>query len=155
MTSEGRAPGPIPLRWVLGLLVCAPLLAGTAGCGRVDITRNKLQDDVGPTFRNMYVLQHRLLGQDATAPPQLSAATCTKGGARTPDQGPGDDWTCQVYWPVNGTLQTLAYEVRVKATGCYTAEGPTYNVGQQTLRTQNGRTVVNPLYAFDGCLNTG
>jgi hypothetical protein len=31
----------------------------------------------------------------------------------------------------------------------------TYNVGQQTLRTQDGRTVVNPLYAFDGCLNTG
>lgn len=143
-----------PLRYAPGLLAGAALLAGTTACGRGDITRGRLQDDFGPTFRNMYVLQHRLFGQDATAPPQLSAADCTKGGPQTPDQGPGDDWTCQVYWPVNGTLQTLGYEVQVKATGCYTAQGPTSNVGRQYLHTADGRTVVNPLYAFDGCLNT-
>jgi hypothetical protein len=144
-----------PSRSAAGLLVGAALLAGTTACGTVDITRSRLQDDVGPTFRNMYVLQHRLLGQDTATPAELSAANCTKGGPRTPDQGPGDDWTCQVYWPVNGTLQTLTYEVQVKATGCYTAQGPVSNVGQQYLHTADGRTVVNPLYAFDGCLNTG
>jgi hypothetical protein len=142
-------------RYALGFLMGAALAAGTAGCGTVDITRSKLQNDVGPTYRNMYVLQHRLLGQDTSTPPQLSAASCSKGGPKTPDQGPGDDWTCQVYWPVNGILRTLSYEVQVKATGCYTAQGPAYNVGQQNLPTADGRTVVNPLYAFDGCLNTG
>jgi hypothetical protein len=144
-----------PLRYALGILAGTALLAGATGCGTVDITRSKLQNDVGPTFRNMYVLQHRLLGQDTAASAQLSAATCTKGGPRTPDQGPGDDWTCQVYWPVNNALQTLTYEVQVKATGCYTAQGPANDVGQQNLRTADGRTIVNPLYAFDGCLNTG
>ncbi|GLY84994.1 hypothetical protein [Actinoallomurus iriomotensis] len=148
MTSNRTRP-------LAALLTGAALLAASAGCGTVDITRAKLQDDVGPTYRNMYVLQHRLLGQDADAPAQLATADCAKGGPETPDEGPGDDWTCQVYWPVNGTLQTLSYEVQVKATGCYTAQGPAYNVGRQDLHDPDGRTVPNPLYAFDGCLNTG
>jgi hypothetical protein len=86
------------------------------------------------------------------------------GTDEQPCGGSGGDWTCQVYWPVNGTLQTLTYEVQVKATGCYTAQGPVSNVGQQYLHTADGRTVVNtadgrtvvnPPYAFDGWLNTG
>lgn len=137
------------------LIALLALLPALAGCGASDITRARLQDDLGPTYRNMYVLQHRLLGQPADAPAQLATADCVKGGPDTPDTGPGDDWTCQVYWPASGTLRTLSYEVQVKATGCYTAQGPAYDVGQQNLRTPDGRTVPNPLYAFDGCLDTG
>lgn len=125
----------------------------TAGCGPVDVTRARLEAQVGPTFRNMYVLQQRLLGHTELAvPARTSVASCIKGSASTPDQGPGD-WTCQVHWPAaDGRLQTLSYDVKVQPVGCYTAQGPALLVGAQYLHAVDGRTVPNPLYEFDGCL---
>jgi hypothetical protein len=133
------------------------LLAVASGCAGGGITRAGLQSDVGPTFRNLYVLQQQWLGHsDQDTTPDTSLASCTKGGASTPDSGPGDDWVCVVHWPSpSGITEPIAYDVRVAANGCYTADGPASTIGQQTMQTTDGRTVPNPLYAFDGCLNLG
>jgi hypothetical protein len=137
-------------------LVAAAAVVVLAGCGPVDITRAKLQDDFGPTFRNMYVLQQKLLGHTPrSVPARVSRARCVKGGNGTPDRGPGDNWTCLVDWPAaDGHIEGLTYEVDVKPEGCYTAQGPATYVGQQTMRAADGRSVTNPLFEFDGCLDT-
>jgi hypothetical protein len=140
-------------RLLLALAAAGGTLLVAAGCGPVDVTRSRLEAQVGPTFRNMYVLQQHLLGHtELVVPARTSAASCIKGSRSTPDSGPGD-WTCQVHWPApDGQLQTLSYDVKVQPVGCYTAQGPALLVGAQYLHAVNGRTVPNPLYEFDGCL---
>lgn len=140
-------------RLPLALVAAGVTLLATAGCGSVDVTRSRLEAQVGPTFRNMYVLQQHLLGHtELVVPARTSAASCLKGSRSTPDSGPGD-WTCQVHWPApDGQSQTLSYDVKVQPVGCYTAQGPALIVGAQYLHAVDGRTVPNPLYEFDGCL---
>jgi hypothetical protein len=144
------------LRRLLLGLTAASAVAVLAGCGPVDVTQAKLQADFGPTFRNMYVFQQQLLGHTPqTVPARVSKARCVKGGNGTPDDGPGDNWTCLVDWPAaDGHIEGLTYEVDVKPEGCYTAQGPATYVGQQTMRAADGRSVTNPLFEFDGCLDT-
>jgi hypothetical protein len=147
-----------PTGRLLALVGAAALLSAAAGCGPAAITRTNLQGDFGPTFANMYVLQQRLLGNPSvTADAQLRTATCARGGPETPDRGPGNDWSCQVYWPLApaGQAQTVSYDVEAKPTGCYTAQGPANEVGQQTIRAADGRMVTNPLFEFYGCLDLG
>ena len=145
------------MRRIMIVLVVGVTLLGLAGCGNGGITRASLQAGVGPTFRNMYLVQQRWLGHDdpyTTA--DTSVASCTKGGPSTPDSGPGDDWVCVVHWPSpSGITEPISYDVRVQPDGCYTADGPATTIGQQTMQTAAGKTVPNPLYAFDGCLNVG
>ena len=147
--SESRA-----LRRVLLLLAAVGVLAG---CGTQGVTATTLSASVGPTFRNMYVLQQRLAGNASPYTTSDNAfAHCTRNGKSTKDsRGAGAGWTCLVHWPApDGHTETLAYEVSVKPDGCYTAQGPSGLVGQQTLRTPDGRDVTNPLYEFDGCFST-
>jgi hypothetical protein len=155
-------------RHPVALAAVAAMLLAAGGCGTVDITGARLQDNVGSTYLNMYVLQQRLLGRaDPPVPLDSSVANCAKGGfggggrvgrpdPTTPDRGAGDDWVCQVRWlGPNGLIDTLTYDVRVQPAGCYTAQGPASVVGQQNMRAADGRTVPNPLYEFDGCLDIG
>ncbi len=67
--------------------------------------------------------------------------------------GAGDDWDCHLF--VNGPRFRglgVDYTVNVKTNGCYTAEAPASVVGPLHIRAAGGRRVVNPLYAFDGCM---
>jgi hypothetical protein len=141
----------------LGIAAGAVLSLAIGGCSNGTITAADLQADIGPLFRNMYVLQQQWLGHDiAYTTADTSVASCTKGGVSTPDVGPGDDWVCVVHWPSpSGITEPIAYDVSVQSGGCYTASGPATTIGQQTMQTSNGRTVPNPLYAFDGCLDLG
>ncbi|GAA4216412.1 hypothetical protein [Actinocatenispora rupis] len=138
------------MRRILPLL----LLAMLAGCGTPTITAARLSADLGPTYRNMYVFQQQLLGHGRVPTSADTAwSRCTRGGSSTSDSGAGDGWSCLVHWPApDGHTETLAYEVSVAPDGCYTAQGPSGYVGQQTLTTPDGRRVTNPLYEFDGCL---
>jgi len=145
------------------------LLAGIAllatGCGTSGITGASLAANVGPTFRNMYRLQQRLLGDADQSTADNAWARCFRGGAvkpgatavpgstRNSGSGAGTGWTCLVHWPApDGHTQTLGYELSVQPNGCYTAQGPSGYVGQQDIRTPEGKTVTNPLFEFDGCL---
>jgi hypothetical protein len=141
-------------RIAAALTLSLALLTTACEAGTSGITSGVLQADIGPTFRNMYLVQQRWLGHDDPYTTRdTSTATCTKGGPSTPDAGPGDDWVCVVHWPSpSGITEPIAYDVRVAPGGCYTAQGPAPVIGQQTMPTVDGPTVPNPLYEFDGCL---
>ncbi len=82
-----------------------------------------------------------------------ASALCTRGDASVPDQGAGSDWTCGLTFFVDGpgTPVTLAYSLTVRPDGCYTAEDPPVALGKQEIVESTGRSVINPLYAIDGC----
>ncbi|GIL27623.1 hypothetical protein [Actinocatenispora comari] len=149
------------------LVLLLGLVSLAAGCGGPGITGATLAGSLGPTFRNMYRLQQRLLGDTDQSTADNAWARCFRGGAVKPGvtavpgsthnsgSGAGPGWTCLVHWPApDGHTQTLGYEVSVQPDGCYTAQGPSGYVGQQNIRTPDGTTVPNPLYEFDGCFTT-
>jgi len=143
---------------VAGVVVALAVAATLGGCATDGgITRGRLQAAVGPTFQRMYLLQQSIEGhQDPYTRPDTSVASCTRGGPSTPDDGPGADWICVVHWPSpSGITEPVAYDVSVQPGGCYTAEGPATTVGQQTIPDGGGKSVPNPLLAFDGCLRIG
>lgn len=117
------------------------------------ITHDELAAQFGPTFARLYVLQQQELGHVLPARGPDGAATCGRGGVPSGGSGAGDDWTCTVVYPFgDGHLQPITYDVTVSPTGCYSADGPSAVVGRAQLTTTAGRTVVNPLFAVDGCL---
>ena len=141
-----------PLRCAATALI---LLTATTACGGSDITSARLEHALGPAFRNLFVLQQTELHGTDNAPSPDTWANCTKGGRTSGGSGPGDDWVCLVHWPApSGITQPIAYEVSVRPTGCYTAQGPASLVGQQRIQGADGNQHTNPLYEFDGCFDT-
>lgn len=51
-------------------------------------------------------------------------------------------------------LARVAYELSVKADGCYRADAPPAFVGEQTLTGVHGARFVNPLFTIYGCFDT-
>lgn len=138
------------------------LLAGTAalvvgvgltGCSS-PVTHDRLAAQFGPTFARLYAYKQDELGQVAPPRGPDGTARCGRGGAVSGGTGAGDDWTCTVVYPFgDGHLQPITYDVTVAATGCWTADGPSAVVGRATISTPDGRDVLNPLFAIDGCLD--
>lgn len=147
-----------------GILVAlAATAAVLAGCSSPD-TAARLNSALGPTFARLYAVQQQRLGHVLPARGPDGRAQCFRGGGvvspgatptGTGTAGAGDDWTCTVVYPYpDGHLEPITYDVALAATGCYSASGPSAVVGGQTLQTPSGKAVVNPLYAFDGCLTS-
>ena len=63
------------------------------------------------------------------------------------------DMVVELNGPTPFSMTPVAFDVSVKANGCYKADGPPTFVGQPEIRDAQGASVVNPLYAFDGCFN--
>ncbi len=111
------------------------------------------------TFANLYVLQQSLQGHPPVTPAEMAAdSRCDKGGPATPDTGPGTAWQCVITWQVAGasTPAQAVYQVDVKADGRYTAdgEGPRQVNEQHSIAGPDGRQVTNPLWQFDGAVDT-
>lgn len=129
-----------------------------SGLATTGITPERLQSAFAPTFARLYVHQQRLEGR--TDVPSTSSmrtsATCSRGTAAEPDLGAGSDWTCALQFLISGpgTPVSLSYSLTVRPDGCYTAEDPPSAMGRQTITTAAGRTVVNPVFAIDGCFAT-
>lgn len=146
-----------PSRLVAAAAGGALVVALTGGCGESALSRDRLQVAVRTTFGNLYDVRQRELGRPAAGTAALATtATCQKGGAGTPDYGAGDDWTCLVVWQADGPGSPVgaSYEVTLATDGCFRAAGPPSVVGQQRVSRPDGGTVLNPLYAFDGCFDT-
>jgi hypothetical protein len=157
--GDGRAP----VSWarfgrgvVVGLAVAAVLAAGAA-FDRTWITSHRLEGSVAATFRNLVVQQQDLIGQaERTASLRVFPFCKREGTVSGPGAGAGDDWRCQLY--VDGPrLRGLSadYSLTVRPNGCYTAEGPPAVIGPPRIHRAGGGAVVNPLYAFDGCMIVG
>jgi ABC-2 type transport system permease protein len=154
-----RHPGwVIPVRGVLAGAACVAGLAVACNLGPAAVTADRLQAAIKPTFNSLTLLQQRLLGRHIPAGAKLNDyASCVRRSGSS--QGPGDDWVCtmDMLIELDGatpfSLTPVAFDVSVKANGCYKAEGPPTFVGQPEIRDPQGRAVVNPLYAFDGCFD--
>ncbi|HVU74708.1 MAG TPA: hypothetical protein VHE83_17225 [Mycobacteriales bacterium] len=141
-----------PRRRRLGAALAAAAAVAVAGCGGPDVTSARLADAVAGTFAHLYTRQQALLGR--AAPPAQASAQCGRSGAGPDAHGAGDDWVCVVLLQLSGPVTQVSYEVNAKADGCFVADGPPNVVGGRTLTTPDGRTVLNPLFSFDGCFDT-
>jgi hypothetical protein len=121
------------------------------------ITRARLERSVTASFSNIYSQQATLLGHDGISPQSLDAKSmCDKGPGVSPS-GPGTGWICLMSWkdpsvPMPSTGYGK-FEVTVHTNGCYTVGSPSSLIGYQTITDAAGRTVNNPAYEYDACLN--
>jgi ABC-2 type transport system permease protein len=146
----------LPVRAAFATTAIVAVLIVASGWGPTDISRQRLEAAITPTFERLVLLQARWRADPAGAlKPDQVRASCERGGGARASRGPGDDWACSVgvLQPGN-TSASLTLDLTVRANGCYTAEGPPAIVGPVLLADARGRTFVNPLYAFDGCFGT-
>lgn len=135
-----------------------PLAAGAgllvlAGCAGPDVTADRLDAAVASTFAHLYARQQALLGLRGVTPAWASpAATCTPAGGA--GAGAGSEWVCSlVFRAGDGTATTVELDVRTRAEGCFTAQGPATLLGPAALDLPDGTTAPNPALAFDGCFD--
>jgi ABC-2 type transport system permease protein len=154
--ARRRGWGP-PLRIALAFAALIALLAFATNWGPAGVTAGRLQASITPAFNNLTIMQQRLLGRTVPAGAHLNVRSHCTRRASTP-QGPGE-WACTlaVFIPQPGAVPyettPVTYDVSVQSDGCYKAESPPSFVGQQTMRDEQGHSVVNPLFTIYGCFN--
>ena len=130
------------------------VMAALCGCGSSPITPNRIEPAIETTFANLVELQiERMRLPPMGAPDFAVTAICRKQMAGS-EAGAGE-WTCTLVWqgPDRKTLRDT-YELFVNTDGCYSATVSGESLGGPTLRTTDGRSVRNLLYAFEGCFDT-
>lgn len=130
-----------------------------AACSPGPLTADHLQASVASTFARLWSYHEAELGHRHPALAALDAgATCTKGLPAQVQHGAGSDWICRITWLVDGpqTPVTATYTLNLSTDGCYAADGdgPTSVNGSATLVDVRGALRVNPLHAFNGCVDT-
>ena len=141
---------------VVAALACA---VAAVGCSPGPLTAGHLQASMASTFARLWTYHEDEVGHPHPPAAALRAgATCTKGVPSDVQHGAGSDWLCQVTWLVDGpgTPVTATYTVNLSTDGCYAAEGdgPASVNGSATLVDQRGRVRVNPVHAYNGCIDT-
>lgn len=138
---------------VLG--VGATGIALTAGCGRPDVTKTRLEGSLAPTFANLYVQRAHILGETGvTATDVHASATCDKGGPKVPDVGAGPNWVCTItFRDDHGQQQNGKFELQARTDSTYVAGGPSKLIGGATITDTNGKDVPNPVFEFDGAFD--
>lgn len=148
--------GILPLAGVLA--VSAGVLAGVTGSTGSGLEQDKVQLSLATAFGQLYRLQASELYHLNVTEAQLRvAATCTKGGVKSPAGGPGNDWRCAVSWHlpgVNDATGQAIYQLDVNPNGRYVADGdgPQEVNGYFMLHTATG-DAPNPLWQFDGLVD--
>lgn len=151
------------MRRTLFPIAAAALLVGGAGSVAVAtssgsaITKPRLESSVATTFDNVYSQEAALLGHKGVTPASMRTRIMCDKGPGVPQSGPGTSWNCLASWKDPSVpMPSTGYgklEVAVHTNGCYTVGAPSTLVGYQTITDSRGRTVHNPAYEFDGCLN--
>lgn len=139
----------------VGLTVAGAAVALTAAGCDSPIHATALNEAVRTAFTHLYVATLRQRDQPVHEADLHTAVACLRDNADTPRSGPGNDWVCNVTWRTPAATSAGAtYSVTVRPDGCFTADGdgPADLVGSQTLVDASGTTVLNLLWAFDGCL---
>lgn len=158
LSMVGRSTVRRAARTVSVAVLLAATAASTAGCDTTGVTAERVQAAFAPAFARLWVRQQRLEGHPAvpSVASMAPTATCTRGDASVPDVGAGSDWSCTVAFFISGpgTPVSLVYGLTVRPDGCWTAEDPPVAMGRQTITTATGRTVLNPVFAIDGCFAT-
>jgi hypothetical protein len=134
------------------LFFIAVAASALAACGASPITASRIEDAVAPTFSNLVQAQVSSIGLPSIRPADLMAtALCRRLASEAAGAG---DWTCTLVWlGPQGQWLRDTYDVAVSTDGCYTASVAGEALGGPTLKTRDGRSVRNLLYAFDGCFD--
>jgi ABC-2 type transport system permease protein len=133
-------------------IISVAALGLLAGCAS-PITDQRVAQAVSTSFSHLYALHQTARQLPFDAATLGTESVCDRSGAPGPS-GPGDDWTCNITWrTAAATTGAATYSLNVRADGCYSADGdgPVDLNGSATLVDADGHTVVNPLWAFDGC----
>jgi len=135
-------------------VVAGVVLLGAAGLGPTNLTAQRLQASIGPTFARLSAVRYAWqTGTPGEASVPMTA-TCNRGDGTQQSSGPGDDWACIVVEsnPSYGD-QPVTFDVTLKPNGCYSAEaGAAF--GALLINNEQGKPFINPVYAFDGCFGT-
>jgi ABC-2 type transport system permease protein len=158
-TSVSRRRGWLrSVRIAVVIAVGVAALAIGANWGPSAVTASKLEAAIKPTFNNLTLLQQHLLGRKVPKGAHLNDfAQCQRRSGSL--KGQGDDWVCTMNMlivldgPNPFSFTPVAFDVSVKANGCYKADGPAGFIGQPTMRDAHGNQTVNPLYSFNGCFD--
>ena len=137
----------------LAVVIGAVLLA-TAGQGPTDLTAQRLQTSIAPTFASLSAVRYEWQTGTPGEANVPMAATCNRGAGTQKGSGAGDDWSCSIVdTRASDGAQPVTYDVTLKPDGCYTAEtGMT--LGALLVDNKQGKPFINPVYAFDGCFGT-
>jgi len=145
---------PAPRTRLAGLVALAGAAGFLTGCGDSAVTDLRVEQAVRTSFDNLYVLQQRQRGLPVDQTRLNTVANCLRDDPDDKRTGPGEDWVCNIKWRTrSATTGAATYSLTVRADGCYTAEGegPLDLNGTKTVVGVDGETVLNPLWAFDGC----
>lgn len=161
----GADAAPASRRRATARIACAAaavlaLLGGFSSVGPTALTSHRLNASVAATFGHLVELRYRW--QAAAAPDTTIPwrAVCNRGGtavgATVPSSsGAGDDWACTISdLRASDGLGTNTLDVTLKSNGCYEVQSPPGAVGAQYVINNRGTSFRNPLFAFDGCLDT-
>lgn len=151
------------MRRIITTLAIAVLVAvglgglAVAASGGSALTQARLERSLTASFSNVYAQRAALTGHRGVTPASLHArAMCDKGPGVAPE-GPGTGWNCLMSWTDPDVPMPPAgygkFELTVHSNGCYTVGSPSSLVGFQTITDTRGRTVNNPAYEFDACLD--
>jgi hypothetical protein len=149
-------------RIIITLVIAALAAVGLGGVAVAtssgsSITQPRLERSVAASFSNVYSQQATLEGHQGVTPASLHAKSMCDKGPGLAQSGPGTGWICLTSWTdPNVPMPPTGYgklEVTVHSNGCYTVGSPSSLIGYQTLTDARGRTVNNPAYEFDGCLD--
>lgn len=149
-------------RIIITLIIAALAVVGLGGIAVAtssgsSITQPRLERSVGASFSNIYSQQAKVLGHRGITPASLHAKTMCDKGPGLAQNGPGSSWICLTSWTdPNTPMPPTGYgklEVTVHSNGCYSVGSPSSLIGYQTITDARGRTVNNPAYEFDGCLD--
>lgn len=129
--------------------------ASLTAFGGPDITKDRLERSLEPTFAHLYVQRAQILGETGVTFASIQPkANCDRGGPKVKDVGPGADWICHIiYNDDKGKQQDGKFEVQAKANSTYVAGGPTKLMGPPVItNTRTGKDVPNPTSEWDGVL---
>ena len=144
---------------LLAALVAAVALGGVAiaTSSGSSITKPRLERSLTASFGNAYTQEAAILGHRGVSPASLRAQAMCDKGPGVAQSGPGTSWNCLMSWsdPANPMPKTGygKFELSVHSNGCYTVGSPSSLIGYQTITSARGRTVNNPAYVFDACLD--
>src|SRR4051794_7764744 len=142
---------------LIGIAVAGVAIGLLVARSHTTVTQARIERALPPTFAHLYVQQAELLGHQGVTVQTLHArAQCDKGGAKVPDQGPGNNWICLMSWHDPNIDQTVLpgkFEVNIHSNDCYTAGGPSKIIGLATITDKHGNDASNPVFEFDGCFD--
>jgi hypothetical protein len=137
------------------VLAAVAVFAATAGRGGPDVTKDRLERAIAPTFANLYVQRAAILGEPAvTAAGTAATADCDRGGPKVADIGPGPDWICMItFMDDHGQPQQGKFEVKAYSDATYVAGGPSKLIGTAMITNTRGVDMPNPVFEFDGAFD--